>query len=178
MAAGDPVAESALFFQVVVRPGTDVRVPVPGLIAALAEQFGDAENLAGGRLCVTVPDAVPGDQTPAVIARLLESALARRAAGGRTPVRACVAVESAWYAGDGYCHVLARIPPTAALAGARDRHEREGEAAPLPRVPRDTAGLILPVALALPVPDPAGSPLRKPAQVPTTGHEPGRACRA
>ena len=92
-------------YQLRLQPHADIRSPEPAFIAALGEQFDQAASLAGGRLCVTVPMAVAGDDTQAAVETLLRAAATRRAAGRRDSVR--VRVDEAHYTDDGHCHVFA-----------------------------------------------------------------------
>lgn len=92
-------------YQLLLQPHADIRSPEPAFIAALGEQFDQAAALAEGRLCVTVPGAVAGDDTRAAVQTLLRAAATRRAALHRDSVR--VEVDEAHYTDDGRCHVLA-----------------------------------------------------------------------
>lgn len=92
-------------YQLRLQPHADIRSPEPEFIAALGEQFDQAASLAEGRLCVTVPHAVAGDDTQAAVETLLRAAATRRAALRRVSVR--VEVDEAHYTDDGHCHVLA-----------------------------------------------------------------------
>lgn len=92
-------------YQLRLQPHADIRSPEPGFIAALGEQFDQATALAGGRMCVTVPQAAAGDDTRAAVETLLRAAATRRVALGRVSLR--VEVDAAHYTDDGACHVLA-----------------------------------------------------------------------
>jgi len=92
-------------YQLRLQPHTDIRSPEPAFLAALGEQFDRAASLAEGRLCVTVPHAVAGDDTQAAVETLLRAAATRRAATHRASLR--VEVDEAHYTDDGRCHVLA-----------------------------------------------------------------------
>jgi len=95
---------SVMAYQVVIRPHTDIRNPAPEFVAALAGQFGHARLFAQGKLCVSVPGAVEGDDTAAAVATVLHAA----AAHAETSTGGAVALEvtDARYSGDGYCHVF------------------------------------------------------------------------
>lgn len=96
------------YYQIAIRPHTDIREPAPGFIAALAEQFDYAAYLAEGRIALTVPGTgAEGDDTPQAVAAVLHAAAAHRTAAGDT--RALVSTGDAGYLEDGHWHIAAHV---------------------------------------------------------------------
>lgn len=96
------------YYQIAIRPQTDIREPAPGFIAALAEQFDYAAYLAEGRIALTVPGTgAQGDDTPQVIAGVLRAAAAHRSAS--PDARAQVSTGEATYGDDGHWHIVAHV---------------------------------------------------------------------
>lgn len=100
------VAEPLTSYQVKLRAHTDIRNPPQGLVTALSGQLDHAAFRGHGRLCLSVPDASPGDDTRQAAETLLHAAATCREAATGTAVT--VQVSQTWYTADGYCHVLAQ----------------------------------------------------------------------
>lgn len=96
------------YYQIAIRPHTDIRAPAPAFIAALAEQFDYAAYLAEGRIALTVPGSgAQGDDTPQAIEQVLRAAAAHRTA--TTDTSASVHTGGARYADDGHWHIVAHV---------------------------------------------------------------------
>lgn len=96
------------YYQIAIRPQTDIREPAPGFIAALAEQFDYAAYLAEGRIALTVPGTgAQGDDTPKAIATVLHAAAEHRTS--TTDTRAEVSTGEASYGEDGHWHIVAHV---------------------------------------------------------------------
>jgi hypothetical protein len=98
-------SQALMGYQIAIRAHTDIRNPPRGFVAALADEFGRAAEWADGRMCVTVPYAVAGDDTREAVETVLHAAAAHREANTRVPVR--VQVTGTHYTAQRTCHVLA-----------------------------------------------------------------------
>jgi hypothetical protein len=109
-------SQALMGYQIAIRAHTDIRNPPRGFVAALADEFGRAAELADGRMCLTVPYAVAGDDTREAVETVLHAAAAHREANTRAAVR--VQVTGTHYTAQRTCHILALCEISSAVESA------------------------------------------------------------